>query len=200
MWKKHLAIFAVAALSFGIHERASAAVVFDWTTEPERADFHNKHSASTTVDGLTMSATMLSSSSYIFWDKADSPFQTVGLGARGIGGSTFDGEPGFTFSFNHQGVLTAVSLAQTFGHAFTLHTPNNGSVSYNTGSAPGGFSGVSYTFSAGEQFTWQHGGGAYEIGTMSVTLTPEPATLVSWALIVTGAAIFVRRQKILAAN
>jgi len=190
---------ALAALALLIVPagRAIGAVQFDWTTEPAESDFHGLHSASTTSGDVTISATMLGAPANLF--RADG--FTVGLGASGTGGPAFDGEPGFTFSFNHQGILNSLTLVASGAYILTLQTPHNGSLSFQDLTSPFELtllSGANIPFAAGEQFTLQHGGGSYQIGTIAITSIPEPGTVVSWALILigTGAATLVWRRPV----
>jgi len=118
------------------------------------------------------------------------------LGARGIGSQeNFDGEAGFTFSFDYPGTLTSIILVlDEFGANYTLHTPNNGSHVY-FGPPSADFSGENFTFLAGQSFTFQHNGGSYRVGSIQVEATvPEPSALVLAGLGVLALGLVAKRR------
>jgi hypothetical protein len=148
----------------------AATITFDWGTAPEATDFHGQASASTTVDGVELSATLVGGTA----------FSTAagGLGASGVGSPTnFDGEGGFTFNFDTAGTLTSITLVSLGGINANLVTPNDGVHNYNAS-----FSGETYAFLAGQNFTFQHLGGAYRVQTVVIEVedteaVPEPGTV-----------------------
>ena len=165
-------VFILAGLIFAMLPEQSAeaaTITYDWTTEPEASNFDEQASASTTVDGVTLSASLFGGTA----------FNTTagGLGARGVGsGDNFDGEGGFTFNFDSPGTLTSITLI-SFGTSYNLVSPNDGTQNYTAN-----FTGENYTFLAGENFTFQHVGGAYRVASIVIEVeteaVPEPSTAV----------------------
>ncbi|MGD9724285.1 MAG: PEP-CTERM sorting domain-containing protein [Pirellulales bacterium] len=185
----------VSLLLLPLTSAEAATITFDWSTEPEASDFDDVSSASTTVDGLTLSAAMLNGGHQFNISSAFGGSQS--LGARGIGSQdNFDGEAGFTFNFDYPGTLTSIILVlDEFGSNYTLHTPNNGSHNY-VGPPSADFSNESFTFLAGQNFTFQHNAGSYRVGSIQVEATvPEPSTLVLAAFGILSLAVAARSRR-----
>jgi hypothetical protein len=172
----------------------AVTITYDWGTEPEASDFDDKASASTTVGGVTLSAAIFGGTQF----NISSAFGgSQSLGARGVGSQdNWDGEGGFTFSFDYPGTLTSIILVlDEFGSNYTLHTPNDGSHNY-VGPPSADFTGANFTFLAGQNFTFQHNAGSYRVGSMQIeSNVPEPSTLALAALGILSLGVVARRRR-----
>ena len=190
---RHSIYFLIAVISLFISRVncADAAIVtYDWSTNPEAPDFDDKTSASTTVDGVTLSADVIMSFSQFNISSAFGAPQS--LGARGIGSQdNFDGEAGFTFSFDAPGTLKSITLEAEGSPGYALHTPHDGVHSYNAD-----FSNESFSFLAGEVFTFAHNFGSYRVGTIVINAVPEPGSLTLLALGMLSITIARRHRRV----
>ena len=176
----------LAGIAFQATNTAGATtIVFDWSTEPEASNFDDVSSASTTVDGVTLSAAMIGGGTF---NISSSP---QALGAAGIGSNQqWDGEAGFTFSFDSPGTLTSITLEGEFTPSWNLATPNDGTNFYTTD-----FAGESFSFLSGQVFSFNRTGGAFRVGTIVIELppiVPEPSSL---ALLTLGSLFLLKRRR-----